>query len=143
MSQTGTDSMNCTFCGIGAGNEPATIVYQDDLTVAFMDIHPKSPGHVLVIPREHARMLPDLDGATAAAVGQTLVRVAQGIYGALTPDGLRVQQANGQSAGQVVMHVHFHLIPQGASNAPRGRSEEEREGLARRIAEAMEGANGG
>ena len=131
---------SCVFCDIVAGNEPAARVYEDERTLAFMDTHPKEPGHILVIPKAHATMIYDMDAETAAAVAQTVVRVARGIREALAPPGLSVIQSNGRIARQVVMHVHFHLIPRGVEGEPSGRSAEEREELAQRIRAGIEAA---
>ncbi len=129
---------DCIFCAIIAGQAPAERVYEDEATLAFLDIHPQGPGHTLVVPERHAALIYDLDDETAAHLAQALVRVARGIRAALAPEGLSVRQANGRAAGQDVMHVHFHLIPRGAAAAPAGRAAEERAVLARRIRAAIE-----
>ena len=103
---------NCVFCGIADGSEPAGIVYQDDLAVAFMDIRPATPGHLLVIPRCHCASLANLDPAIAAH----LMWLAVPLDAALRSSGLRCQGvslllADGEAAGQDVFHVHLHLIP--------------------------------
>ncbi len=131
-------SEKCIFCAILAGKAPAECVYQDAATLAIMDIHPQAPGHVLVIPKRHAAQLYDLDEASAAELGRALVRVARGISTALAPEGLAVRQANGRAAGQVVMHVHVHLIPRGVVGQPPGQTAEERNVIAARIRAAIE-----
>jgi histidine triad (HIT) family protein len=103
---------DCIFCDIVAGLAPANFIHQDELCVAFMDIHPINPGHVLVVPRQHAILLPELD---AASVGHLLL-VAQQVDTALRHSGLRCEGVNlfladGRPAGQEVMHVHLHVIP--------------------------------
>ena len=129
---------DCIFCDIVVGEAPADCVFEDERTLAFMDAHPKEPGHVLVIPKGHAAMIYDLDDEAAAAVAQTVVRVARGIREALAPPGLSVIQSNGRVARQVIMHVHFHLIPRGMENPQPGRTAEERQALAERIRAAIE-----
>lgn len=128
---------HCIFCEIVAGHAPAERVYEDAATLAFMDIHPRAPGHVLVIPKRHAAMIYDLDEETMAQLGQALLRVARGLRAALAPEGLSVVQSNGRAAGQEVMHVHFHLIPRGVHGVPSGHSPQERATLAGQIRTAI------
>ena len=101
----------CVFCRIVAGQIPSTRVYEDDLTLAFMDIGQVNPGHVLVAVKAHAENVYALDDAQAAAVQRTAVRVARAIRDAFDPPGLSVYQANGKPAGQTVFHYHVHLVP--------------------------------
>ena len=101
----------CIFCRIVRGELPANKVYEDDEVLAFMDIGPIVKGHVLVIPKAHYDPLtalpPDLLGRIMAVVQ----RVAAAQQAGLQADGLNLHQSNGACAGQVVPHVHFHLIP--------------------------------
>ncbi len=103
--------MDCTFCAIVEGRSPAEVVFEDEETMAFMDIHPANPGHTLVIPKRHARDIYELNEETAAAVMRTAVKVAKAIKEALKPDGVNLLQSNGSAAGQVVPHFHMHIIP--------------------------------
>src|SRR5690349_2445226 len=102
---------SCVFCRIVAGEIPAAIVYQDALSIAFMDSGQVNPGHVLVALKAHAENLYELDDAQAAAVQRTAARVARAIRDAFVPQGLSVYQANGKAAGQTVFHYHVHLVP--------------------------------
>ena len=107
----------CVFCEILAGEEPASFLYRDDRCSAFMDIQPVNPGHLLVIPKRHARNLADLDEET----GALMFRVAQRLAGALRQSGLRCEGVNlfladGAAAGQEVFHVHLHVIPRYAGD---------------------------
>lgn len=102
---------DCVFCRIVAGQIPATRVYEDELTLAFMDIGQVNPGHVLVAVKAHAETLYALDERQAAAVHRTSARVARAIRDAFAPQGLSVYQANGKAAGQTVLHYHVHLVP--------------------------------
>lgn len=103
--------MNCIFCKIVAGELPSSKVYEDADALAFMDIGPIVRGHTLVIPKEH------MDPVTAAppAVLQKLILVVQQIaraqLRAFKADGINIMQSNGRAAGQVVPHLHFHVIP--------------------------------
>ncbi len=103
--------MDCIFCAIIEGKAEAEIVYEDEATVAFMDINPANPGHTLVVPRQHVRDVFDIDEETAAAVMRAAVRVARAIKAALQPDGVNLMQASGPAAFQSVFHFHFHVVP--------------------------------
>lgn len=102
---------DCVFCKIVAGEIPASIVHEDDDTIAFMDIGSVNPGHVLVATKRHADNIFGLNEALGAAVGRALVRVARAIEKAFAPEGLSQYQANGKLAGQTVFHYHVHLVP--------------------------------
>ena len=103
--------MDCIFCTIVEGKAPAEVVYEDEATVAFMDINPANPGHVLVVPRQHVRDVFGIDEETAAAVMRAAVRVARAIKAALQPDGVNLMQASGPAAFQSVFHFHLHVVP--------------------------------
>lgn len=101
----------CLFCRIVSGEIPAKRVYEDPDVVAFHDINPQAPTHVLVIPRKHIPSLDDLNDPDAATVGTALVRlarIARELH--LSNDGYRVVINNGESAGQTVFHIHYHLL---------------------------------
>ena len=102
---------DCVFCRIVARQIPATVVHEDEHTLAFMDLGQVNPGHVLVTLKAHAENIFGLQGAQAAAVGVTAARVARAIRDAFKPEGLSVYQANGKPAGQTVFHYHVHLVP--------------------------------
>ena len=101
----------CLFCRIAAGEIPATVVYQDDEVVAFRDIAPQMPVHVVLVPREHLSGLNGLDAATAPLVGK-LALAAKKIAGELgvAESGYRFISNCGPDAGQTVHHLHFHLL---------------------------------
>jgi len=102
---------HCIFCRLVAGEIPAARVYEDGLTVAFMDIGQVNPGHVLVATRRHAATLLDITPEEAAAVMQTAQRVAQAVRTAFDPPGLTLLQANGREGDQTVFHFHMHVVP--------------------------------
>ena len=102
---------DCVFCRIVARQIPATVVHEDEHTLAFMDLGQVNPGHVLVALKPHAENLYALDDAQAAAVLQAAAKVARAIRDAFSPAGLSVYQANGKAAGQTVFHYHVHLVP--------------------------------
>jgi len=102
---------DCIFCQIVAGEAPASCVYEDEHTVAFADRYPASPGHILVIPKEHYRDITTLPDHLAGRVMQTTVRVARAVDEALEPEGINLVQSNREAARQSVMHFHMHIIP--------------------------------
>jgi histidine triad (HIT) family protein len=108
---------SCIFCAISAGQAPASILYQDDDIMAFMDIQPVNPGHLLVIPRRHATDLAELD----EQIGARCFTVAQRLAASLRQSGVRCEGINlfladGVAAGQEVFHVHLHVIPRFAGD---------------------------
>jgi histidine triad (HIT) family protein len=104
--------MDCIFCAIVAGQAPASRVYEDAQVLAFLDIQPVNPGHILVIPKVHWPSLATLD----PDVGMQLFRVGQQLAGALRESGLQCEGVNlfladGAAAFQDVFHTHLHVIP--------------------------------
>lgn len=101
----------CLFCRIVAGEIPATMVYQDDRLVAFKDINPQAPGHVLVIPRRHIASLNELSATDDGLVGE-MVRRAAAIANELgfSERGYRTVFNTNADAGQTVFHIHLHLL---------------------------------
>lgn len=104
-------SENCLFCKIAAKQIPSTIVHEDDLVVAFRDIQPQAPTHVLIVPRVHVAGLNELGPEHEAVVGH-VARVAQGLAKQLgiSESGYRLVANCGPDAGQTVFHLHFHLL---------------------------------
>jgi histidine triad (HIT) family protein len=102
---------DCLFCKIVAGELPATIVAEDERTIAFMDISPATRGHVLVIPRAHARDLYDIDPEDLAAVAVAAQRLATRARDNLGADGVNLLNSSGAAAWQTVFHFHVHVIP--------------------------------
>ena len=102
---------DCLFCGIAAGEVPASIVYQDDHVVAFRDINPQAPLHVLVVPRRHVATLNDLAGGDDQLVGE-MIRRAAAIARADGHDerGYRTVFNCNADAGQTVFHIHLHVL---------------------------------
>jgi histidine triad (HIT) family protein len=108
-------SAKCIFCEIVAGRAPAYRVYEDESTVAFLDLFPFTRGHLLVIPKHHGARLTDFGAEDHAAVLRTLEKMCRRSE-RLTPD-YNVALNAGPKAGQIVFHLHFHLIPRyGESN---------------------------
>ncbi len=105
-------SVECIFCGIVSGSEDASIIYEDDLVVAFMDIQPVNPGHALVVPRAHATYLADTSEHSAAQLMRVATQLVSAIQdGPLHGEGTNLFLADAKAAGQEVFHVHLHVIP--------------------------------
>jgi histidine triad (HIT) family protein len=102
---------DCLFCKIVAGEIPSTRVYEDERTVAFMDINPGTRGHLLVVPREHAVDLLEIADDDLAAVARTGKVMAQRISERLGADGVNLLNSCGSAAWQTVFHFHLHVIP--------------------------------
>jgi histidine triad (HIT) family protein len=110
--------MASIFTQIVQGDIPAAKVYEDDMTLAFMDIRPAARGHTLVICKEEYPRLLDMPPDVLAAVAQTTQKVARAIMTALEPEGFNVVQNDGAAAGQVVFHYHVHIIPRWKGDSP-------------------------
>ena len=102
---------NCIFCKIVAGEIPCFKLYEDDLTIAFMDINPGNEGHALVIPKEHWEDIYAIPSALAGATMQTVKKIAEAVNKTLSPYGMNLVQANGKGAAQSVFHFHMHVLP--------------------------------
>jgi len=107
------------FAKILRGEVPAHKVYEDQSTVAILDVMPQSDGHTLVIPKARAENIFDLDPEMAKAVITTGQRIAKALRAAFEPDGLLLMQFNGPAAGQSVFHFHLHVIPRWADQPLR------------------------
>lgn len=103
--------INCIFCKIVRGDIPALKVYEDNYTLAFLDIAPVNPGHVLVISKFHAANLDDVDELMLAYMMRTVQKVGQAMRASLGVKGYNVIVNNGKVAGQLIDHTHIHVIP--------------------------------
>ncbi|MGQ0741955.1 MAG: HIT family protein [Alphaproteobacteria bacterium] len=102
---------NNVFAKILRGEIPSVKVYEDEKTLAFMDVMPQADGHVLVVPKEDAENIFDLSPEGAAALIATAQKVAKAVKKGLDVPGIMLAQLNGHAAGQSVFHAHFHIIP--------------------------------
>jgi histidine triad (HIT) family protein len=102
---------NCPFCKIVAGEIPATKILETDEALAFLDINPLAPGHVLLIPKTHVTQIHEMKPSLAAAVMRHLPALGKAVKTATGCAGYNVLQNNGRPAHQAVFHVHFHVIP--------------------------------
>ncbi len=103
---------NCIFCNIVQGLAPCYKVFEDELTLVFLDVFPASKGHLLIIPKEHFRDIFSANPAVLARIAQNSAMIANVIQSVINPDGLGVHQLNRKAAGQTVFHYHVHMIPQ-------------------------------
>jgi histidine triad (HIT) family protein len=104
-------SNKCLFCGIAAKEIPADIVYEDNDILAFRDINPKAPLHILVIPRKHIETLNDIGVDDAMTVGRIFLKIRDiASREGISTEGYRVVANCNRAAGQEVFHVHFHLM---------------------------------
>jgi len=101
----------CVFCKMVAGQIPVTKVYEDDIVLSFLDIGPLSDGHTMIIPKQHFEKLHECPPEVLAQVGSRLGKIAKAVSVAMDSDGYNVLCNNGKAAGQLVGHVHFHIIP--------------------------------
>lgn len=140
-----TDFQPTIFDKILSGDIPSYRVYDDDHVFAFLDIGPLSEGHTLVIPKERKAQLHQLSDESAAAIGRVLPRICRAVMAATGATAYNVLQNNGAAAHQVVMHVHFHVIPKfgslglGIGWLPRTLDDAAARGLVDRMTRALEG----
>ena len=102
---------NCIFCKILAKQIPSAVVYEDEFACAFLDIAPFEKGHTLVIPRFHAERIVDLPSDWLLRLMPAVQKTAAILLERLPCDGFNLLQSNGKCATQVVMHMHFHVVP--------------------------------
>ena len=131
------------FDKILSGDIPCHRVYEDEHVLAFLDINPLSPGHVLVIPKEAKPFLHQLSDESAAAIGRVLPRLCRAVMAASGADFYNVLQNNGAPAHQAVFHVHFHIIPKIEDGRGLGvhwpaGALDDAEGLLSRLHEALD-----
>jgi len=123
---------NNIFAKILRGEAPCTRVYEDDVSLAFMDIMPRTEGHLLVVPKTPARNILDMPPKELALFMPSVQKVAIAAKEAMAADGLTVLQFNERAGGQVVFHLHFHILPRwtGVELRPPGGPIEKSEALA-------------
>ena len=124
------------FAKIIRGELPCHKVYEDDKVLAFLDIMPRAPGHTLVLPKAPARNLLDVNPDDLAAVTKAAQKIAKAAIGVFHADGITIQQFNEPAGGQVVFHLHVHVIPRhtGAAMKPPASEKESPDALAQHAA---------
>jgi histidine triad (HIT) family protein len=134
---------DCLFCKIIAGEIPSYKVYEDEFAFAFLDINPIAAGHTLVLPRVHVTRLAGLEGEALSGFAAALQRVAAGVEKALEAEGLNIFINQGEVAGQVISHLHAHIVPRVKGDGVRFEtpslklSEGEFKGFSEKIARAI------
>ncbi len=109
---SGAEAMDgCIFCRIAGGSAPCMKVYEDEYTVAFLDVARDVDGHILVIPKKHAESMLDCDAETLSRLTEALRLISKHLTENCGYDGVNLLNASGASAGQSVPHLHFHIIP--------------------------------
>ena len=104
-------SEDCIFCKIVSGKASAVKVFEDENSLAFLDIHPLNPGHTLVIPKKHYPSMVEMPTDEVGRVFVSVARVMRGVKKAAKADGINIGQSNGRAASQEVFHMHVHIIP--------------------------------
>ncbi len=136
---------DCIFCKIVNGGAPAALVYEDDNTLAFMDLGQVNPGHVIVAVKPHIRDIYALNDELAAAVFRTAMRIAQAVKKAMQPEGITLLQANEAVGWQTVFHFHIHVLPRHKDDGvtltwpTKHPSKEELDLLSARVKAALSG----
>ena len=104
-------AQDCIFCKIASGQIPSAKIYEDEVVVAFLDIGPISDGHTLVMPRQHFEKVHNCPPELLGQIWTRLGRIAGAVASATGADGYNVLCNNGRAAGQIVDHLHFHIVP--------------------------------
>ncbi len=134
------DASKCLFCRIIKGEIPCSKVYEDENSIAFLDISPVNKGHVLVLPKSHFETIIDISDDALCAVSKASKKVAAAVQKATGCDGISILQSNLQAAGQAIDHYHVHVIPRfhsdGLKHWPQGKYAE---GEAAAVADKIRG----
>jgi len=101
----------CEFCKIIRGKAPANRVYDDGQVVAFLSNHPVNPGHTLIVPKKHYENIYEVPDEEIAHIFKVCKTIASAVKKAVNAEGIRIVQNNGEAAGQVIAHLHVHVIP--------------------------------
>ena len=109
-------SSDCPFCGIVDGEIPGRVVFEDDDTIAFLDVNPLARGHTLVVPKHHRERVNDLEPSAAGALFRAVAAVAPAVEAAVDAPATTIAINNGEDAGQEVPHVHVHVVPRWAGD---------------------------
>lgn len=110
---------DCIFCKIISGELSSSKVYEDEHVIAFLDLHPINPGHILVVPKVHCGALLDCSPEILSQMMVAAQKVAAAVVKATGADGFNLGVNNGRAAGQIIFHLHVHVIPRHASDGLR------------------------
>jgi len=102
---------SCIFCKIAQKEAPTSVVYEDDKVIAFMSIQPINVGHTLVVPKKHYENIYEIPEEEVAYLYTVVKKMAHAVKKAVNAEGIRIVQNNGAAAGQVIFHLHVHIIP--------------------------------
>ncbi|MGD8566013.1 MAG: HIT family protein [Candidatus Bathyarchaeota archaeon] len=127
---------NCTFCKIVRRELPTSQVYEDEKTMAFLDIRPINEGHTLVIPKKHYKNIHEIPDEELEQLFKIVKKIATAVKQSIDADGISIFQNNGSAAGQVVFHIHVHVIPRYHGQRTQHREEKSRQEL-EKIAEKL------
>lgn len=111
MNKEISEKENCIFCKIINGEIPSHKVYEDEDTFAFLDINPVNTGHTLLVPKKHSQNIFDIETETLQKITPILKKLSLSIKEAVGADGINIISNNGGAAGQLVFHLHLHIIP--------------------------------
>lgn len=133
---------DCLFCKIIRKEIPAAVVFENEAVVAFLDIKPVNPGHVLIVPRAHSADYASTEDAIVCEIAVTAKRVGQAIVQSLWAPGFNIGVNNGRAAGQLVDHVHLHVMPRFENDGfdlwhGKPYAEGEMEGVAKKLRAAL------
>lgn len=134
---------DCIFCKMVQGQIPVTKIYEDEAVLAFLDIGPVSDGHALVVPKQHFEKLHDCPDDLLGQIGLRLGKIAKAVSAAMASEGYNVLCNNGRAAGQLIEHLHFHIIPRNSGDGVFNRWPSYKyepgtiEGIAARIRENL------
>jgi histidine triad (HIT) family protein len=134
---------NCIFCKIIKGDIPSDKVFENEFIIAFLDINPVNPGHTLVIPKEHFSSLEDTPDKLTCEMIKIAKKIGKTLHDAIDADGFNLGLNNGETAGQVVPHVHLHVMPRfkddGLKLWPgKESSSEERKIISKQVSDALD-----
>lgn len=134
--------IDCVFCKIIAGEIPAHKIYENDEVLAFLDIHPVNPGHVLIVPKAHFENMLDAPAHVLSAMSEVSQKIAKAVMKTVGAEGFNLNVNNGKMAGQVIFHLHMHIVPRFSGDGLRlwtGREykEGEAEMLVKNIKSAL------
>jgi len=107
----------CTFCKIARKEAPVNPVYEDDKVIAFLSIQPINVGHTLVVPKKHYENIYEIPEEEVAHLYKIVKKMANAVKNAVSAEGIRIVQNNGEAAGQVIFHLHVHVIPMYAQHS--------------------------
>lgn len=108
---------DCLFCKIVRGELHPVKVYEDQDVLSIMDLYPATPGHILILPKQHVENIYTLTDGLGSRIMRIAIKISQAVKSQLSPDGLNLIQSNGPAAGQTIPHFHLHIVPRYKNDA--------------------------